>query len=131
MNKRQLVPIVIFCYTRLNLLKRTVSALLKNKEAAESEVFFYSDGGKDEFTWKQVNKVRKYLSTLRGFGKVTIVEQKENVSLNTNLISSTAGFYMKKPEHTVKRSLRGKRRTDPVLLYSVGACFSPVYTGSL
>ena len=79
-------PIVIFCYTRLDLLKKTVSALLKNKEAAESEVFFYSDGGKDELTWKQVNKVRKYLSTLRGFGKVTIVEQKENVRLNANLI---------------------------------------------
>lgn len=79
-------PIVIFCYTRLDLLKKTVAALLKNKEAAETEVFFYSDGGKDEKSWRKVCAVRRYLCRLSGFKSVTVIEQKENKRLEFNVI---------------------------------------------
>ena len=41
-------PIVLFCYNRLNHLKKTVNSLKKNKLSEFSELIIYSDGPKND-----------------------------------------------------------------------------------
>lgn len=83
-------PIAIFCYNRLDNLQRTIELLLQNVLADESDVFIFSDGGKDVSSWKAVNKVRAYLKTITGFKSVTIVEREVNYYLERNIIEGIA-----------------------------------------
>lgn len=84
---RKLAPIVLFTYNRLWHTQQTIEALQKNELAEESELFIYSDGGKDEESWLKVNKVRKYLKTINGFKNITIIEQEKNIGLADSIIS--------------------------------------------
>ena len=44
----KLAPIVIFCYNRPYHLKKTLNSLKKNKLSKQSDVWFFSDGHKQE-----------------------------------------------------------------------------------
>jgi len=46
---------------------QTVDALQKNELASESELFIYSDAGKDENAAPKVSKMREYIKTIDGF----------------------------------------------------------------
>lgn len=80
------VPIVLFTYNRLWHTQQTVKSLQKNLLASESELFIYSDGGKNEDDWKKVYAVRNYLHTIDGFKKVHITEQGKNKGLANSII---------------------------------------------
>lgn len=84
---KNLAPIVLFSYNRFSHIKQTIEALQKNKLAEESNLFIYSDGGKDQESWKKVNKIRKYLKTISGFNSITIIEQNTNIGLANSIIS--------------------------------------------
>lgn len=79
-------PIVLFTYNRLWHTQQTVEALQRNLLASESELFIFSDGGKNEGDWKKVYAVREYLHTIDGFKKTHITEQKENKGLANSII---------------------------------------------
>jgi len=81
-----LAPIVLFVYNRLWHTKQTVEALQLNELAAESELFIYSDGSKDQVSRENVNAVRKYLKNINGFQKVTLIERETNFGLADNII---------------------------------------------
>jgi GR25 family glycosyltransferase involved in LPS biosynthesis len=83
----KLAPIVLFTYNRLWHTQQTVEALQKNELAEESELFIYSDGGKDEKSWEMVKEVRQYLKTIGGFKNITIIEQERNLGLADSIIS--------------------------------------------
>jgi hypothetical protein len=85
MNK--LSPIVLFVYNRLEHTRQTLQALQQNLLAKESELFIYSDGGKDSSSWEQVNQVRSYLRSVEGFKQVTIIERDTNWGLAKNIIN--------------------------------------------
>ncbi|MDX9813687.1 MAG: hypothetical protein RBS91_03360 [Sulfurimonadaceae bacterium] len=82
-----LAPIVLFTYNRLWHTQETIEALQKNELANESNLFIYSDGGKDEESWKKVNEVREYLKTINGFKKVILTFQDNNIGLADSIIS--------------------------------------------
>ncbi|MFA7069843.1 MAG: glycosyltransferase [Sulfurimonas sp.] len=82
-----LAPIVLFTYNRLWHTKQTIEALQKNELANESELFIYSDGGKNEESWGKVHEVREYLKTIQGFKNITIIEQEKNLGLADSIIS--------------------------------------------
>ena len=84
---RKLAPIVLFTYNRLWHTKQTIEALQKNELAKESELFIFSDGGKDETSWEKVNEVREYLKTINGFKKVILTFQDNNIGLADSIIS--------------------------------------------
>ena len=73
-----LAPIVLFTYNRPWHLMQTVSALLKNFLASESEIFIFSDGPKDENDEAKVAEVRKYIKTIKGFKRIEIIERDKN-----------------------------------------------------
>lgn len=81
-----LAPIVLFTYNRLEHTKKTIKSLQKNYLAEKSELFIYSDGGKNKESWKEVSKIREYLKTISGFKHITILEQEKNIGLASSII---------------------------------------------
>ncbi len=86
-------PVAIFVYNRLDNTKQTIQHLLINAAAKDTDVYIFSDGGKDSHSWKQVNEVRSYLHEMKqtieknGLLKsITIVERPENFYLEKNII---------------------------------------------
>lgn len=79
-------PVALFVYNRLKNTRKTVEALKKNKYADQTELYVFSDGGRDERSWKEVNVVRRYLKTITGFKRVHIIERPVNYYLEKNLI---------------------------------------------
>ena len=81
-----LAPVCIFVYNRIGNTRKTVNALKKNVYAESTDVFVYSDGGRDEKSWQQVHEVRSYLKTVTGFRSLTVIERPENYYLERNII---------------------------------------------
>lgn len=80
-------PIVLFTYSRLKNTRETVEHLLANVEAAQSDIYIFSDAPKNEKAQGKVDEVRKYLHSIQGFKSVTIIEREENWGLAKNIIS--------------------------------------------
>jgi hypothetical protein len=81
-----LSPIVLFVYNRLDHTVKTVESLQKNLLAMDSEIIVYSDAAKDTNVINQVNKVRDYISSIKGFKKITIIERPKNFGLANSII---------------------------------------------
>lgn len=81
-----LAPIVLFTYNRLLHTRQTIEALQKNELANKSELFIFSDGGKDEESWQKVNEVREYLKTIKRFKNIILVFREKNIGLADSII---------------------------------------------
>jgi hypothetical protein len=79
-------PIALFTYNRLSHTKELVESLQKNEMASESDLFIFSDGGKNEEDKQKVLEVRSYLQTIKCFKSVTIEESLENRGLANSVI---------------------------------------------
>lgn len=79
-------PIALFVYNRPEHTRRTVEALLKNEEAAESDLFIFSDAPKKLEAAESVREVREYIQTITGFKSITIVERDRNWGLANSII---------------------------------------------
>jgi hypothetical protein len=86
---RNLAPIVLFTYNRLEETERTIKALKNNYLASDSKLVIYSDGPKSENDIKKVQSVRDYLKTISGFKKVTIRASQSNKGLADSIIDGT------------------------------------------
>lgn len=82
-------PIVLFTYNRKWHTEQTINALLKNNECNESIMYIYSDGAK-ESDLNEVNEVREYLKTIKGFKQIHIVERDENIGLADSIIDGVS-----------------------------------------
>ena len=79
-------PIALFTFNRLWHTQQTVAALLKNPEAADTDLIVYADGARDEKDQGAVDEVRGFLKTIRGFKSVEIVERERNYGLAASII---------------------------------------------
>jgi hypothetical protein len=79
-------PILLFVYNRLEHVRRAVESLQSNELAAESPLFIYSDGAKNEESRSEVNDVRNFIHTISGFAEINIIERSENWGLARNII---------------------------------------------
>ncbi len=82
----KLAPIALFAYNRLSHLRQTVESLKKNCLAEESELFIFSDGPKIAGKTSEVERVRAYLKTIRGFKMINIIERPKNYGLGQSII---------------------------------------------
>lgn len=92
----KLAPVLLFVYNRPQHTRQLLESLLANKEAAESELFIYSDGPKDENDRAAVDEVRRYVRQIEGFAAVRLTERKQNQGLASNIIdgvTTVAGQY--------------------------------------
>lgn len=76
----------MFVYNRLRHTQETVEALKRNTFAAESELFIFSDGPKNENATLAVQDVRNYIKTIDGFKNVTIYNSYLNKGLAISII---------------------------------------------
>lgn len=88
-------PIVLFCYNRLNHLKKTVNSLKKNKLSEFSELIIYSDGPKNDDDEIKIKTLRKYLRKIKGFKQIKIIEQTRNQGLSKNIIDGLNEIFSK------------------------------------
>ncbi|MCU0342231.1 MAG: glycosyltransferase [Ignavibacterium sp.] len=82
-----LAPLIIFVYNRPEHITKTIEALKSNAFAAESSLFIFSDGNKDERDKKNVDKVRNYISKISGFKEIKITLRVKNLGLADSVIS--------------------------------------------
>jgi len=85
-----LAPICLFVYSRIIETQQTVESLLKNSLASESQLFIFSDGAKNNENIKQVNDVREYIHSIKGFANIIIYESDINKGLADSIISGVS-----------------------------------------
>lgn len=83
-------PIALFVYNRLQHLQRTIEALLQNAEAAQSELFIFSDAAKTDAGAATVSRVREYIHRISGFSAVHIIEREFNFGLARSVIDGVS-----------------------------------------
>jgi hypothetical protein len=79
-------PIALFVYARPGHVRRTVDSLLRNSEAAQSDLFVFSDAARGTDKQAAVEEVRAYVSTIGGFRSVRVVERPVNHGLANSII---------------------------------------------
>ncbi len=87
MNKEVVAPILLFTYKRLDVLKRTVTALQQNVLANGSNLFIFSDAAKTTEDEQLVSKVRHFIQTINGFKRIDIFEASLNKGLANSIMS--------------------------------------------
>lgn len=107
-----LSPIALFVYNRLDNTQKTVEYLKHNTLACNSILYVFSDGGKDEKSWEQVQEVRNYLHTINGFREVHIIERPKNFYLERNIIEGIS-YVLEKH--------------DTIIVLEDDICTSPVF----
>jgi len=85
-----LAPICLFTYNRLSETQQTVEALQGNNLSAESELFVFSDGPKNEQGKMKVKLVRDYIHSISGFKSVDIFESPFNKGLANSIIDGVS-----------------------------------------
>lgn len=81
-------PIVLFVFKRLDHVTQVVEALKKNPLCAESELYIYADGARNEAEAKEVWAVREYCRQITGFSQVHLRAREENYGVERNEIEA-------------------------------------------
>lgn len=83
---KQLAPILLFVFSRVDHTRRTLAALSANTLAGKSDLIVYSDAARNEREEVAVSEVRALLRSVTGFRSVTVVERTSNYGLARNII---------------------------------------------
>lgn len=79
-------PIALFVYSRLVHTQRTVASLRRNHGASASDLYVFSDAARSPDKQAAVDEVRAFVSTLRGFRSVKLIERPVNFGLANSII---------------------------------------------
>jgi len=85
----QLAPVALFVYNRPWHTEQTLNALAANELAAQSELFIYADGPKDNAdaaTLENIRKTRQVILKKQWCKEVYIIEQGKNQGLQASVI---------------------------------------------
>lgn len=88
-------PIAITVYDRLDHLKRCVESLLNNSLAPYSELYIISDAAYKKEHISQINKVRKYIFSIKGFKKVYPIVREKNLGAHKSWVDACKYLYKK------------------------------------
>jgi len=83
----ELAPIILFTYNRVGHTRDLIESLKRNREAAMSRLYIYSDGAKNADDEVAVNEVRQYIEQIDGFAAIDIVKSKTNRGLANSVIA--------------------------------------------
>ena len=83
----ELAPILLFTYNRVGHTRDLIESLKRNREAAMSRLYIYSDGAKNAEDETAVNEVRQYIEQIDGFAAIDIVKSETNRGLANSIIA--------------------------------------------
>ena len=83
----EIAPIILFTYNRVGHTRDLIESLKRNREAAMSRLYIYSDGAKNADDEVAVNEVRQYIEQIDGFAAIDIVKSKTNRGLANSVIA--------------------------------------------
>ncbi|SIT68298.1 putative methyltransferase, LIC12133 family [Ectothiorhodosinus mongolicus] len=83
-------PIALFVYARPEHVRRTVESLLRNSEAANSDLIVFSDAARSSDKEEAVRQVREYVAGIEGFRSLTIHHRPENYGLSKSIIEGVS-----------------------------------------
>ena len=92
---KNLAPIVLFAYNRIDVLKESIESLKKNPLAKKSNLIIYSDNYKSNKDKKKVLRVREFLKEIKGFNKKKIFYRKRNYGLAKNIMCGVTEVFKK------------------------------------
>ena len=81
-------PIAIFCYRRS--ISQLIDTLLQNIEASNSDLFIFSDGGKNDHDSADIHQVREELDAIEGFKSITVYKASANKGLARSIIQGVS-----------------------------------------
>ncbi len=81
---RDLAPVAVYTYSRVEHFKRTVDALARNRLAKETVLYVVSDGPKTPEVVPLVSAIRDIADDLRGFREVVKIYRSENLGIGTS-----------------------------------------------
>lgn len=120
-------PVALFVYNRLDNTRQTIQHLLANTQARETELFVFSDGGRDEASWASVRRLREYLHAMKAeveatdaLKSVTLVERPQNIYLERNIME---GISQVLQEHSTIIVLEDDICTSPYYLQYMNQAF--------
>lgn len=106
-------PIALFVYARPEHVRRTVESLLRNSEAANSDLIVFSDVARTSDKEKAVRQVREYVDGIEGFRSLTIHHRPENYGLAKSI---TEGVSQVLSEHDRVIVMEDDLETSPFFL---------------
>lgn len=84
---KNLAPIALFVYNRLDHIKKTIKSLSKNKFADQSDLYIFSDNAKSHKDVYIVDQIRNFCSNLNNFKSVSLINRNKNFGLANNILS--------------------------------------------
>lgn len=93
----QYAPIVVFAFNRLEPLKATVASILRNTEAAESDLYVFVDGARPNKNGElgKVLSVQEYVKSISGFKSLHYTFSDTNKGLGPSIIAGVAAIINK------------------------------------
>lgn len=85
-----MVPIIVFAFNRPNVLKDLIESLLMNPEAADSDLFVFVDGPRNEKDVLMVEHVKSYVEQIHGFKNIYRTYSEVNKGLGNSIISGVS-----------------------------------------
>ena len=85
---RDLAPVVVYTYSRVNHLRQTIAALQQNYLAERSVLYVVSDGPKTEAHKTLVNRVRDYVDGVSGFREVVRIYRNKNFGMLASIMQA-------------------------------------------
>lgn len=79
-------PLVVFVYNRLEETKKVIKNLVNAEMFNETDIYIFSDGGKDVESKKKVEEVREYLKELYKYKNIKINYSEKNKGLAKSVI---------------------------------------------
>jgi hypothetical protein len=83
-------PLVLFVFNRLGETRLLIESLLRNKLAAETNLYIFSDAAKLPSQQPSVEAVRQYITTIEGFKHVEIEYAQQNKGLAHSVIEGVS-----------------------------------------
>ena len=83
-------PIALFVYNRLQHLRKTIDALLANKESSSSALYIFADAPRGVSDERAVNDVRQCIRKIKGFSAVHITEREQNYGVARSIIEGVS-----------------------------------------
>ena len=89
-EKKDLAPIIVFCYDRIDVLKTTIATLSTNTYADQSDLYVFCDGPRNESNKLKTDEVRLFVKGIQGFRQLNIIESEVNKGLAPSVISGVS-----------------------------------------